>query len=90
MQQKGTPANASCGLVLDLVQSRVELDGILISSDERSSILVILKELLDGNLETVTALQSQPRLCLVAESWENQISELLWIVLPEKCIFNDA
>lgn len=76
--------------MLDLVQSRDELDGILISSDERSSILVILKELLDGNLETVTALQSQPRLCLVAESWQNQISELLWIVLPEKCIFNDA
>ena len=77
--------------MLDLVQSRDELDGILISSDERSLNPHHPKRTARWKFRNSdTALQSRQRLCLVAESWQNQISELLRIVLPEKCIFNDA
>ena len=77
--------------MLDLVQSRDELDGILISSDERSLNPCHPKRTPRWKFRNNdTALQLQQCLCLVVESWQNQISELLWVVLPEKCIFNDA
>lgn len=80
-----------CGPVLDLVQSRDELDGTLISSDERSFSPRHPKRTPRWKFRNNdTALQSQQCLCLVVESWQNQISELLWIVLTEKYIFNDA